>query len=439
MLKGRKDRSGVRPELALTVLAAAVLLAGREASRRSERAAAAPEGTMAVAALVINEVDYDQPGADTEEFVEIYNDGADAVDLDDVFVLGVNGDGTVYRREALPGVTLGAGDYFVVGSADVHNLDHDVGATSWIQNGAPDAVALVWNPTTNPDNDQIIDTVSYEGAVPGGPLWGGTWTEGSVGAPADDGGDDFIGLSRYPDGEDSDDNDADFAAYCVTPGEANTNAVGGCPDPETGGGTHTPTPGPATATPTPSPTAGGPTATPTSPPATATPTAAPSATPTVGPSATPTDIPDVGELAVELARFEATREGRTVRLRWETLSETDHAGFRLLRVPAGALAPRGSATAPLPDRLPGALYVGPAFPPRGDAFEGARYEATDPRAPRAALDYWLVDLDTHGRATWHGPRRVAAMAASADLPGLPGGPGGAVESGVRSDPGETLR
>ena len=162
MRQGIRNRGGVSPELALTVLAAAVLLAGREAARRVEHAAAAPEDTMAVSALVINEVDYDQPGADTEEFVEIYNGGADAVDLDDVYVLGVNGDGSVYRREALPSVTLGAGEYFVVGSADVFHLDHDVGATSWIQNGAPDAVALLVEPAAAVAVGQVVGVIVLE-------------------------------------------------------------------------------------------------------------------------------------------------------------------------------------------------------------------------------------------------------------------------------------
>ena len=422
MFKSRTHRGGVRPELALTVLAAAVLLAAREARETQPQVAAAPDDTAAVAQLVINEVDYDQPGADTQEFVEIYNDGADAVDLADVYVLGVNGDGTVYRREELPGVTLAAGEYYVVGSQNVHNVDLDVGATSWLQNGAPDAVALVWNPTSDPDNDQLIDTVSYEGAVSGGPVWGGSWSEGATGAPADTGSDAFVGLSRYPDGDDTDDNADDFAAYCTTPGQANVNATSGCPDPQTGGGTHTPTPGPPTATSTPTPS--GPTATPTSP---------PTATPTAGPSPTPTDIPDVGELAVELAGFEARRGGSAVHLRWTTLAETDHAGFRLLRVPLAAggalagegLAGEGGAEAQAarntlgpwpPDRRPGATYVGGAFPPRGDAFKGAHYRFSDVTSPPAAQAYWLVDVDTLGRSTWHGPWIVAAAPAPATLP-----------------------
>ncbi len=387
------------PELALTVLGAAVLLAAREAGRADAPAIeAAPADVASVSQLVINEIDYDQPGADDEEFVEIYNDGADSVSLDDVQILGVNGDGTVYRREALPAVTVDAGEFFVVGSSTVYNVDHIVSGTSWIQNGAPDAIALVWNPTTDPDNDQIIDTVSYEGAVPGGPAWGGTWTEGTVGAPADDGGDDFLGLARHPDGEDTDDNDVDFAARCTTPGTANVTTDTSCPDPAAGTATPTATSTPTetpTSTPLPSATAtpGGPTPTPVTPTATSTPTTAPSATPTTGPSPTPTDLPDVGTLAVELEAFTARRLGGQIRISWRTSSETDHAAFQIMRANAGAF-------------WTSAVPIGAPQRAQGDVFAGASYTALDTHAPGSALDYWLVDLDRWGRATWHGPVRV---------------------------------
>ena len=39
------------------------------------------------AQLVINEADYDQPGSDTEEFVEIYNAGPGSADLTDIAVI----------------------------------------------------------------------------------------------------------------------------------------------------------------------------------------------------------------------------------------------------------------------------------------------------------------------------------------------------------------
>jgi len=41
--------------------------------------------------LVINEVDYDQPGTDLAEFVEIYNSGASPVSLQDISLVLPNG------------------------------------------------------------------------------------------------------------------------------------------------------------------------------------------------------------------------------------------------------------------------------------------------------------------------------------------------------------
>ena len=58
---------------------------------------------------MINEVDYDQVGADTGGFVEIANTGTAAATLDGIALVLVNGgDGTEYGRVALTG-TLAAG------------------------------------------------------------------------------------------------------------------------------------------------------------------------------------------------------------------------------------------------------------------------------------------------------------------------------------------
>jgi len=117
----RVRRPRMRPRGALrTVAASAIPLAVAlvmTAADSQLSAAGAPSASARAnvfAALVINEVDYDQPGGDSAEFVEIYNDGGSAVSLNGVRVLGVNGDGTVYRRVVLPSVLLGAGDFYVV-------------------------------------------------------------------------------------------------------------------------------------------------------------------------------------------------------------------------------------------------------------------------------------------------------------------------------------
>ena len=56
--------------------------------------------------LVINEIDYDQVGADTGGFVEIANKGTSAATLDGIALVLVNGgDGTEYARVAADGLT----------------------------------------------------------------------------------------------------------------------------------------------------------------------------------------------------------------------------------------------------------------------------------------------------------------------------------------------
>ncbi|MGA9575552.1 MAG: lamin tail domain-containing protein, partial [Lysobacterales bacterium] len=168
--------------------------------------------------LRINEVDYDQPGSDTAEFVEIINAGNSPADLDGVSLVLVNGsNGTTYQTIALPAIALGAGDYFVVcaNAATVANCDLD--SIGSIQNGAPDAVALM-------REDVVLDSVSYEGdtAAP--------YTEGSGAGLNDSGstGQDNKGISRYPNGMDTDQNNADFVFSCITPGVGNTSLTDAC-------------------------------------------------------------------------------------------------------------------------------------------------------------------------------------------------------------------
>ncbi|MDH3307587.1 MAG: ExeM/NucH family extracellular endonuclease [Acidimicrobiia bacterium] len=170
------------------------------------------------AELVINEIDYDQAGTDAAEFLEIANVGAIPVDLSLYTVKLINGNGnTEYQSFALPAVVLAAGDYFVVcgDAANVENCDLDVSPdTNLIQNGAPDAAALLMGET-------LVDTVSYEGNVAG-------YTEGSGVGLEDDPDLGYSGLSRFPDGTDTNVNNADFSQRCITPGAANAEATTGC-------------------------------------------------------------------------------------------------------------------------------------------------------------------------------------------------------------------
>ncbi len=95
--------------------------------------------------LAINEIDYDQPGADTGGFVEVTNIGTGAANLEGIAVVLVNGgDGVEYARKALTG-SLAPGGHVVV------EID--------AQNG-PDGVALFDTVAS-----KLLDALSYEGAV----------------------------------------------------------------------------------------------------------------------------------------------------------------------------------------------------------------------------------------------------------------------------------
>jgi hypothetical protein len=170
-------------------------------------------------APIINEVDYDMPGSpDGAEFIEIYNPCTTAINLDDYSVELVNGNGnTVYQTIDLPNILLAAGDYFVIcgNAANTDNCDLDVSPnTDLIQNGAPDAVGLRYLAV-------LVDAVSYEGDVVG-------YTEGTGVGLVDNSATAGAGISRFPNGTDTDNNDQDFSPRCISPGAENLASTSGC-------------------------------------------------------------------------------------------------------------------------------------------------------------------------------------------------------------------
>ncbi len=177
------------------------------------------------ARLVINEIDYDQGGTDDHEFIEIYNGGAASINLDNVsleLVDGNMGTASLYAPSPidLPNADLGPGEYYVVcGQTGLGipliNCDLDLATDDFLQDGDPDAIGLRLS-------GLLIDAVSYGGADTGAP-----YTE-TAGAGDDPGGTPFLGLSRLPDGADSDDNSADFSSRCATPKEANVPDATSC-------------------------------------------------------------------------------------------------------------------------------------------------------------------------------------------------------------------
>tara|TARA_R110000796_G_scaffold88850_3_gene191802 strand:+ start:3839 stop:9781 length:5943 start_codon:yes stop_codon:yes gene_type:complete len=118
--------------------------------------------------ILINEVDADQDSTDATEFIELYDGGVGNSSLDGLVVVLYNGSNDLsYNAIDLDGYTTNANGYFVIGSADVPNVDLAVFTTNGIQNGA-DAVALYAGDATNfPNNtpilidDSLLDALVY--------------------------------------------------------------------------------------------------------------------------------------------------------------------------------------------------------------------------------------------------------------------------------------
>lgn len=179
--------------------------------------------------LVLNEIDYDQPGTDYTEFVEIYNPTPDSVSLANLALVFINGSNNAeYLRVPLAGASaLEPGGYLVVASPTVAV---DPGAkvirfskpADNIQNGAPDGIALI--DTLGPG---IVDALSYEGSITQAQIIGipGTVSlvEGTLLPLAREDNNAINGsLIRYPNGTDTDNaaNDWWFSST-PTPGAQN--------------------------------------------------------------------------------------------------------------------------------------------------------------------------------------------------------------------------
>lgn len=191
--------------------------------------------------LVINEIDYDQPGIDSAEYVELYNVGPNPVNLADFKLVLFNGStsGTTgnkpYDSIALPAQTLNAGAFFVIcsSSGKVPNCNLSlIPATNAIQNAAP-ATATTPSPDAvylqDIQQGNIIDVVSYEGDCLAPYLEvAGVPSGNSDTLVADSVLSRFFSIGRYPDGTDSNNNSVDFNRMCSTPGAANVANANGC-------------------------------------------------------------------------------------------------------------------------------------------------------------------------------------------------------------------
>ena len=179
------------------------------------------------AGLVINEVDYDRLGADTAEFVEIFNRSTSPQSLDGLALVFFNGaitPATEYLRVPLHG-TLAAGGYAVIATAGLTGIPPGTLtfafplAVNNIQNGGPDGIGLI-----ETASGVIRDFVAYEGTITHVLIEGlGTVTVPAANSTPIGDPDGISGsLIRYPNGSDTDDSVVDWRFTRVpTPGTPN--------------------------------------------------------------------------------------------------------------------------------------------------------------------------------------------------------------------------
>jgi hypothetical protein len=208
----------------VTVAASVVDLAGRPAV--SPAGQNTFSGFAGLTKLLINEVDYDQPGDDTAEFIELYNPNATPVDLSGYVIVLVNGNTSTapaLYQTPLSGIalsgTLPGNGYAVVSNAGVVvpagvlNIV-SFGVNGTIQNGGNDGVQL------RTSAGVVVDALLYEtqATVDAALLAFGEGTPFN----GSDAGSGLQSVARCGNGGDTDDNATDFKVSTTpSPGAEN--------------------------------------------------------------------------------------------------------------------------------------------------------------------------------------------------------------------------
>ena len=161
--------------------------------------------------LAINEVGYDNPGTDSGEFVEIM--GPPNVRLAGVVLVHINGasSGAEIDRWDLSAFRTNAQGLFTIGASTVPNIDAPWGGSdsNRLQNG-PDSLQL------QDPGGTVYDAVAWKFTNTTNYFGEGSFEPGIVL------GNWNTSIGRFPDGADTDDNDADFVqAWFATPGAPN--------------------------------------------------------------------------------------------------------------------------------------------------------------------------------------------------------------------------
>jgi hypothetical protein len=180
--------------------------------------------------LIINEVDYDNVGADTAELIELYNASGKVLPLTGLKVMLVNGaTNTVYQTIDLgSGGQLAIGQYLVIAGSSVtvptsaKKID-PLWTQDQIQNGAPDGIVVIDDVTKT-----VLDALSYEGAITAATLPGFaspvSLVEGTaLDAAIADSNTQTMSLCRIPSGKDTNNAAVDWKTCgTLTVGRANT-------------------------------------------------------------------------------------------------------------------------------------------------------------------------------------------------------------------------
>ncbi len=182
--------------------------------------------------VVINEVDVDQTSTDAAEFIELYDGGFGNTPLDGLVLVLYNGSNNEsYRSIDLDGFVTDGNGYFVIGSANVPNINLEAFTTNGIQNGA-DAVALYQDDaTTFPSGTAIttanlIDALVYGTGDPDDPELLVLLNAGQAQVDENTGGNAAENsMQRIPNGQGGSRNTATYSMLPPSPGSINMEVV----------------------------------------------------------------------------------------------------------------------------------------------------------------------------------------------------------------------
>lgn len=173
--------------------------------------------------VYINEVDYDQPGTDNAEFIELV--GLGGTSLDGYEIILVNGaNGAEYNSITLDGFFIPDDDingfgFFVIGPlTGVANVDYT--PTNWdtdeIQNGGSDGILLKLN-------GLVVDGISYEGVISNN----SDFTSGMAISATENNSEPNLSLGRILLGFDDSNQDQFFSASAASPSPGLVNTSHG--------------------------------------------------------------------------------------------------------------------------------------------------------------------------------------------------------------------